>query len=64
VSLAADVWWSTSIDAKLIEGKSVESVLELVTKTLALLSDSVLQDQPAIRRKKIENMVRRCVYSV
>lgn len=49
--------WSTAVDAKLAEGKQVDSVLELVTKTLALLSDSVLQDQPPLRRKKIENMV-------
>jgi hypothetical protein len=45
------------IEDKLAKGKQVDSVLELVSQTLSLLSDSVLQDQPAIRRKKIENLV-------
>lgn len=57
VSLAADVWWSELIEEKLSKGKQVDSILDLVTKNLTLLSDSVLQDQPPIRRKKIENMV-------
>ena len=37
-------------------------MLDLVEKLLALLSESVLRDQPAIRRKKIESLITSFVH--
>ncbi|KAI6221986.1 Dynein heavy chain, cytoplasmic [Aphelenchoides besseyi] len=68
VSLAADIWWSESIDAKLAQSKQVDSVLKAVNDTLALLSESVLHDQPPItefvhKRDVTRNLVDKKVSS-
>ena len=40
----------------------VQDVLSIVEATLNVLADSVLQEQPPIRRKKLEHLV--CVFNV
>ncbi|CAD5206375.1 unnamed protein product [Bursaphelenchus okinawaensis] len=62
VSIAADIWWSTTIESVLSSGKKLDDVLGNVEGTLALLSESVLCDQPPIRRKKIENLITEFVH--
>lgn len=57
IALTAEIWWSNKMESTLADGKSVEDVEKAVSSTLALLADSVLKDQPPIRRKKIEALV-------
>lgn len=57
IELTANIWWCSNIEKHFAEGKTVESVEDVVDKTLSLLADSVLSEQPAIRRKKIEALV-------
>lgn len=38
----------------------LQDVLAIVEATLNVLADSVLQEQPPIRRKKLEHLVRTC----
>lgn len=45
------------MESKFAKNEKVDKVLRSVEKWLSLLSDSVLCDQPAIRRKKIESLV-------
>ena len=65
VVLASQIAWSTAMEAALVSvgGKTdltpVEEVLTLVESTLNVLADSVLQEQPPVRRKKLEHLVRR-----
>jgi len=64
VVLASQIAWSTAMEAALVSvgGKSdlgpVNEVLKLVEATLNVLADSVLQEQPPVRRKKLEHLVR------
>lgn len=51
------------MEIALSDGKSVEVVEQAVSATLALLADSVLKDQPPIRRKKIEALVSEGLHS-
>ena len=57
IALTAEIWWSNKMESTLADGKNVEDVEKAVVTTLALLADSVLKDQPPIRRKKIEALV-------
>ena len=63
VVLASQIAWSTAVEAALvnISGKSdfgpVDGVLKMVEATLTVLADSVLQEQPPVRRKKLEHLV-------
>ncbi len=57
VVLANQVAWSSSIEEVLQSGKPVEGVLKVVQCTLNVLADSVLQEQPPVRRKKLEHLV-------
>lgn len=70
VILAAQILWSEDVEAALhaISNSSdnsstklqpLEKVLSQVESTLNMLADSVLQEQPALRRKKLEHLVRR-----
>ncbi len=66
VVLASQIAWSESLDAALnqIEQKGgsdlgpLETVLQIVVSTLNVLADSVLHEQPPVRRKKLEHLVR------
>ena len=67
VVLAAQVAWSTNVDNALsaMNGSSddqpITGVLKIVENTLNVLADSVLQEQPPVRRKKLEHLVCLCV---
>lgn len=58
ITLTAEIWWCDEMEKTLAAGKGAEVVEQAVTKTLELLADSVLKEQPPIRRKKMEALVR------
>ena len=60
IGITADIWWSELVEKRLAQSQRVDEVLTAVDKTLELLSDSVLRDQPSVRRRKIEMLVRNC----
>ena len=67
VVLASQIAWSSAVDVALqsMQNQPAESpdlspmqnVLKVVNGTLNVLADSVLQEQPAVRRKKLEHLV-------
>uniref|UniRef100_A0A915BJF8 Dynein heavy chain, cytoplasmic n=6 Tax=Parascaris univalens TaxID=6257 RepID=A0A915BJF8_PARUN len=62
VDLTANIWWCGQVEKRLAEGKVVDDVASTVDATLALLADSVLREQPPIRRKKIEALITEFVH--
>uniref|UniRef100_A0A1I7Y6V7 Dynein heavy chain, cytoplasmic n=1 Tax=Steinernema glaseri TaxID=37863 RepID=A0A1I7Y6V7_9BILA len=62
VGMCAEIWYSNMAENCLVQGKTIDDVLEAVNKSLALLADSVLGDQPQIRRKKIEMLITEFVH--
>lgn len=64
--LAAQILWSEDVEAALHQISTVgdqmmtplERVLSQVETTLTVLADSVLQEQPPLRRKKLEHLVK------
>ncbi|XP_067011460.2 dynein heavy chain, cytoplasmic isoform X2 [Anabrus simplex] len=70
VVLAAQILWSEDVEAALhlINGagdekmEPLERVLKQVENTLNVLADSVLQEQPALRRKKLEHLINEFVH--
>ncbi|KAK6731031.1 hypothetical protein RB195_007476 [Necator americanus] len=62
IALTAEIWWSNQMEMALSDGNGVESVEKSVSATLSLLADSVLKDQPPIRRKKIEALITEFVH--
>lgn len=66
ICLNAQVVWCRKVDSalKLIESSvqqndldALKKVLDSVESILNVLADSVLKDQPALRRKKLEHLV-------
>lgn len=65
VVLAAQISWSEDVESALHSIanvgdnnlKPLEEVLTAVESTLNVLADSVLQEQPPLRRKKLEHLV-------
>ena len=64
VVLVAQILWSNGVESALQslqsqpnQTEALEQVQRVVEATLNVLADSVLQDQPPIRRKKLENLV-------
>ncbi|VDN96525.1 unnamed protein product [Rodentolepis nana] len=60
VVLAAQICWSESVDAALSSGKSEVSLaacLSSVEAMLTLLADTVLSEQPPVRRRKLEHLI-------
>ena len=63
--LAAQISWSEDTEKALqtIEGSGksdtgpVQKVLQVVESTLNVLADSVLKEQPPVRRRKLEHLV-------
>ena len=63
--LAAQILWSEDVEAALHQINAagdqkftpLERVLSQVETTLNVLADSVLQEQPPLRRKKLEHLV-------
>ena len=73
ICLTAQIGWCHRIDdaLKLIESSAdsndlspLEKVLESIEKILNVLADSVLKDQPSLRRKKLEHMVKFFIFKV
>ncbi|XP_049810824.1 dynein heavy chain, cytoplasmic isoform X3 [Schistocerca nitens] len=70
VILAAQILWSEDVEAALHQvGASpeqgmapLERVLGQVETTLNVLADSVLQEQPPLRRKKLEHLINEFVH--
>lgn len=71
VVLAAQILWSEDVEAALKQieaaGPSsssapLERVLSQVESTLNVLADSVLQEQPQLRRKKLEHLINEFVH--
>ncbi|GLV39725.1 Dynein heavy chain 64C [Carabus blaptoides fortunei] len=68
VVLAAQILWSEDVEAALqkMNGQPqkgpLEKVLVQVETTLNVLADSVLQEQPALRRKKLEHLINEFVH--
>ncbi|RUS77140.1 hypothetical protein EGW08_015096 [Elysia chlorotica] len=70
VILAAQISWSESMDSALqacTSGKSgdmssISTVLGTVESTLSVLADSVLLEQPPVRRKKLEGLITELVH--
>ena len=66
VVLAVQIAWSESVEKALgeIEHKGdgnvapMAAVYEVIEVTLNVLADSVLHEQPPVRRKKLEHLVR------
>lgn len=63
VVLAIQIIWSEDVEAALVKMNNepqkgpLENVLQQVENTLNVLADSVLQEQPQLRRKKLEHLV-------
>ncbi len=71
VVLAAQILWSEDVEAALQQMaasaepdsmKPLERVLAQVESTLTVLADSVLQEQPALRRRKLEHLINEFVH--
>lgn len=71
VVLAAQISWSEDVEAALqtmekagpdASPEPLEAVLQSVEQTLNVLADSVLQEQPALRRKKLEHLITEFVH--
>ena len=63
VILAAQIAWSEDVESALkkMNGQSqkgiLEAILDQIEVLLTILADSVLQEQPLLRRRKIEHLV-------
>lgn len=68
VVLAAQILWSEDVEAALLkmngepQKEPLEKVLQQVENTLNVLADSVLQEQPQLRRKKLEHLINEFVH--
>ncbi|XP_033735277.1 cytoplasmic dynein 1 heavy chain 1-like isoform X2 [Pecten maximus] len=71
VVLASQIAWSESIDSALVaiaaqknveDLKPMNNVLLMVESTLNVLADSVLTEQPPVRRKKLEHLITELVH--
>ena len=58
VTLAAQISWSEDVEAALSSNpKALKDVLTRVEDMLKLIADLVLQNQPPLRRKKLEHLI-------
>ncbi|XP_045114160.1 dynein heavy chain, cytoplasmic-like isoform X3 [Portunus trituberculatus] len=67
VVLAAQISWSEEVEAGLVAASNGDSgpldqTLVQVEATLTVLADSVLQEQPLLRRKKLEHLISEFVH--
>ncbi|KOB77825.1 Dynein heavy chain [Operophtera brumata] len=64
VVLAAQILWSEDVDAALVSGggDGLKLVLAHVENMLNILADSVLQEQPPLRRRKLEHLINEFVH--
>jgi hypothetical protein len=57
VVLTAQIAWTEDVDEALQKNQPLEAIAKSVDKWLNMLADSVLQEQPPLRRKKLEHLV-------
>ena len=70
ITLSAQISWSEYVENTLLQINSqnlrtnemLENVLQSVESTLTVLADSVLQEQPPLRRKKLEHLITEFVH--
>ncbi|XP_069984453.1 dynein heavy chain, cytoplasmic isoform X5 [Penaeus vannamei] len=67
IVLAAQISWSEEVEAALStaangDSSALQQVLVQVEATLTVLADSVLQEQPPLRRKKLEHLINEFVH--
>ncbi|XP_037874257.1 dynein heavy chain, cytoplasmic isoform X1 [Bombyx mori] len=64
VVLAAQILWSEDVEAALVNGggDGLKRVLAHVENMLNILADSVLQEQPPLRRRKLEHLINEFVH--
>ena len=71
VVLASQITWSTGVEGALqtLQAQSspgdlapLQEVLKMIEATLNVLADCVLHEQPPVRRKKLEHLVRDLVF--
>ncbi|KAG0726862.1 Dynein heavy chain, cytoplasmic [Chionoecetes opilio] len=67
VVLAAQISWSEEVEAGLVAASNgqcapLQQTLAQVEATLTVLADSVLQEQPLLRRKKLEHLISEFVH--
>ena len=71
VVLASQITWSTGVEGALQTLQSsptadltpLQDVLKVIEATLNVLADSVLHEQPPVRRKKLEHLVRNLIHN-
>ncbi|XP_040576126.1 dynein heavy chain, cytoplasmic [Lepeophtheirus salmonis] len=61
VALAAQINWSEDVESSLNSG-GLKNVLTRVENMLTVLADLVLQEQPPLRRKKLEHLIYEYVH--
>lgn len=62
IVLAAQIWWCDGVEAAVGNKPKLELVLKRVDNTLTVLADSVLHEQPPLRRKKLEHLINEFVH--
>jgi dynein heavy chain 1 len=67
VDLTVQITWTANIELALTQAKGqdvapLERVLRIVNGTMNVLADSVLQEQPVLRRKKLEHLITELVH--
>ncbi|XP_065684969.1 cytoplasmic dynein 1 heavy chain 1 isoform X1 [Hydra vulgaris] len=67
VILSAQIFWSEQCENALVsipngDTAKIHEVLAVVEKTLNILADSVLQEQPVVRRLKLEQLITELVH--
>ena len=61
IVVCSQINWTNQVEYA-IEKKELDSCLEYIDQQLNILADSVLQEQPPIRRKKLEHLIMESVY--
>ena len=61
IVVSSQINWTAQVEAA-IQKNDLDGCLSFIDEQLNILADSVLQEQPAIRRKKLEHLIMECVY--
>jgi dynein heavy chain 1 len=64
INLAAQIWWCDGVEGAIGNKSKLEGVVKRVENTLNVLADSVLHEQPALRRKKLEHLVSKLIHKL
>ena len=61
IVVSSQINWTSQVEQAL-EKNQLDTCLDAINGQLNLLADSVLQEQPPIRRKKLEHLIMESVY--